>query len=643
MRELVFGCRKISPGHVTAEAVCSKEEILFYHADFEAGIITEKGHDLEGKSISGKIVVFPGGKGSSVVQADGLYNLVQNSKAPVGFIVRFLDTVLVSTAVVMEIPMVWKVDDSFWSEIQDGDLVKLDADHECVTIIRQQEEKMKDLILTGSGLTVEDVYQVAYEGRKVKIDEAAYARLARGRAVMTGLAEGGKAIYGLNRGVGWNKDRGMEESALAAYNRNLIRTHCLGAGPWHEDAEVRAMMCIRLNQILLGACCATDELADLYRDFLNHGITPQVPSRGSMGDDDIATLSHIGMAFIGEANVSYQGKIVSSKEAMEAEGIGRYVMELKDAHTVILSNAQGEAMTALLVKETEKLLDMSQLIYCLDYEGLNGNVEQMREEVNALRGLPGQIKCAAQCRKFLAGSYLYEPDEDRALQDALSFRDGFCVTGAVWDTLGFVRRFLDIQLNSTSDNPCVLPDSEETSVTANFETPTLAFGVEMLACALATWSKTIVHRMLRMTDPAFTHLTRYLAPWDNASLGFATIMNTYANLDAENRHLAMPSSMDFYSLEGGIEDRGTNLPYAAQKAMRILDNIRRLTGIEALYAAQAVDLRRQKKDIRLGEYTEKVYNTIRDSIPFFGEDRNMYLEMEAAYALIRSEKLLEII
>ena len=137
MRETVFGCRKISPGLAAAEAVCSKEEILFYHADFESGVITEKGHDLEGKSIAGKIVVFPGGKGSSVVQADGLYNLVQNDCAPAGFIVRFLDTVLVSTAVVMEIPMVWKVDDGFWTEVRDGDMIKLDADNESVTVIKQ--------------------------------------------------------------------------------------------------------------------------------------------------------------------------------------------------------------------------------------------------------------------------------------------------------------------------------------------------------------------------------------------------------------------------------------------------------------------------------------------------------------------------
>lgn len=507
----------------------------------------------------------------------------------------------------------------------------------------RKDKNMEKLVLTGQGLTEEAVWQVACLDRQVEIASEAFERLARGREIMTGLAEGGKAIYGFNRGVGWNKDRGMEESALVAYNKKLIRSHCLGVGPWHKDAEVRAMMVIRLNQMLIGACCATDRLAEMYRDFLNCHITPRVPERGSMGDDDITTLSHIGMAFIGEAEVSWRGRIVNAKEAMDAERIAPYVMDLKDAHTVILSNAQGEALTSILVHETEELLHMSQLVYCMNYEGLNGNIEQMRPEVNALRGLPGQEYCAAECRRFLEGSYLHTPDEDRALQDALTFRDGFCVAGAVRDALGFVRQFLEIQLNSTSDNPCVLLEQGETSVTANFETPTLAVGVEMLGNALATLSRTIVYRMLRMTDPAFTHLTRYLAPWDDSSLGYATIMNTYANLDAENRHLAMPSSMDFLPLEGGIEDRGTNLPFAAQKVRKIVDNLRWLVGMEALYAAQAIDLRKQKKAITLGRVTGKAYEAFRERISFLGEDRNMHLEMQQAYDFIASRKLMEII
>lgn len=140
MKHKIYSCRKISPGRTTAPAVCSSEEILFYHADPATGVINEAGHCLEGKSVAGAVVVFPGGKGSSVVQADGLYNLEQSGKAPAGFIVRYLDTVLVSTAVIMEIPMVWKAEEAFWEEVRDGDRILLDADGETVTILDVSEE-----------------------------------------------------------------------------------------------------------------------------------------------------------------------------------------------------------------------------------------------------------------------------------------------------------------------------------------------------------------------------------------------------------------------------------------------------------------------------------------------------------------------
>lgn len=132
--EKIYRCRRVSPGCVTAKLVRSGEEILFYHADPVTGVITETGHDLEGRSVAEAVVAFPGGKGSSVVQADGLYNLEQNGTSPRGLIVRFLDTVLVSTAIIMEIPMVWGVEEEFWREVKDGDMVTLDADHERVIL-----------------------------------------------------------------------------------------------------------------------------------------------------------------------------------------------------------------------------------------------------------------------------------------------------------------------------------------------------------------------------------------------------------------------------------------------------------------------------------------------------------------------------
>lgn len=506
---------------------------------------------------------------------------------------------------------------------------------------------MEELVLNGEKLTLEEVWEVACQGRRVRIAEEAYARLAKGREIMEELSRSGKPIYGFNRGVGWNKDRDVEEESMEQYNEKLIKSHSLGVGPYNTEEEVRAMMVIHLNNVLIGTSCCSDELANRYRDFLNCRIHPRIPRRGSVGEADITTLSHMGLAFSGEGPVFYRGELMDAREAIEKEGLSPYRLSLKDGHTIILSNAQGEAVTALLVKETEELLKMANQVYCLNYEGLNGTLESMRQDVNELRGIPGQAECAEECRSYLEGSYLWEPCSDRELQDPLTFRGGFSINGTVLDALSFVKKYLSIQLNSPSDNPCIMLKDRQTCVTSNFETTTLAVGVEMLSIALSHMSKAICYRMIKMTDPSFTHLTRFLAPWDDGSLGYATIQNTYTALDVENRFLANPSSMDFYPMEGMIEDHGSNLPLTANKALKMLDNLRYLVGMEALYAAQAVDLRQQKyrregrEPFRLGKGTGRTYQTIRREIPFLDRDRNMHEEINRAYRLIRSGGLLK--
>jgi uncharacterized protein len=122
-------CRKISEGKVDGEVIVSKDSVCFYLVEPETGVVVEKNHDIEGKSIAGKILVMPSGKGSSVVQADGLFKLAKNDKAPKAMIIEHADTVLVTGAIIMEIPMVHKVEAKFYKTVLDGDVVSLDADN----------------------------------------------------------------------------------------------------------------------------------------------------------------------------------------------------------------------------------------------------------------------------------------------------------------------------------------------------------------------------------------------------------------------------------------------------------------------------------------------------------------------------------
>ena len=181
-------------------------------------------------------------------------------------------------------------------------------------------------------------------------------------------------------------------------------------------------------------------------------------------------------------------------------------------------------------------------------------------------------------------------------------------------------------------------DKKNLYVNSNFETTTLAVGVEMLSIALGHLSRTVNYRMIKMSMPDFTGLTRFLAPRDGSAHGYSTIQNTYSALDAENRSLINPSSVDFYHMQGGIEDHASNLPLAASKGLQLVDNLRYLVGMEALNAAQAVDLR---PGIRLGKYTQIAYDTIRSHIPTLSSGRNVYEDIRRAYDLVCSGELLK--
>ena len=132
-----FACREISRGVVEGEVLLSMDQILFYHTDPVTGMVTEHGHCLNGVSVRDRILVFPGGKGSSVVQMDGLYKLELNHSAPLGFIVQEPDTVLVSSAIIMKLPMVDRIEEDFYHTIQSGDLIRIDTIHETVEVLRK--------------------------------------------------------------------------------------------------------------------------------------------------------------------------------------------------------------------------------------------------------------------------------------------------------------------------------------------------------------------------------------------------------------------------------------------------------------------------------------------------------------------------
>ncbi len=494
------------------------------------------------------------------------------------------------------------------------------------------------ILLDGSNLTIEETHRIATGQIEVEIAESAIEKLIKSRELVFRLADQDVPIYGFTVGVGWNKDKKVFGKYFEEYNRNLIYAHCVAVGPLLAEEKVRAVMLARLNTLLSARTGIQLDIVEMYRQFLNRRIHPVVPERGSVGEGDISNLPHIGLAMIGEGDVFYKGNRVPALQALEAEGLKPVVLGPKDGLSIVSSNALSAGTGALVLEKAQHLLDMANAVFALSLEGFDGNVTPFRREPNEARQMKSQIRCAAAIRKLLDGSYLGTKGITKSLQDPLSYRCAAAINGTVMDALDYVTPLLTIQLNSTDDNPCVIVEAEEIISCCNFEITNWVLGFEMLGQAVAHLARSACHRTIKLSNPTFTNLPRFLSPNEGSVQAYQTIQKPFTSLDAEIRHLMNPVSTDYFSVAGEMEDHATNAPYVVEKTAKIIDNAFYILGIEAMHAAQAVDLR---QGIKIGAGSQKLYDALRSRIPFLDKDRPLSPDIQAAYEVLTDRDLLK--
>ena len=522
--------------------------------------------------------------------------------------------------------------------------------------------------LTGKTLTQDEAWRVA-EGEEVVIAPEALKQVTDSNRLVMTAARQGVEIYGLTVGVGLNKDHKlfeasgeMTETARQAsidFNRNILRSHSVGYGAHLPKETARLAMVVRLNTLLTGRSGAQPYVAELYRDFLNKGITPVIPTRGSIGDADITLASHLGSVMMGEWRAEVDGKVVSGAEALRMKGIRPLVPEGKDGLAILSTNSVGIAMTMSAMREMRRVLELSPVVYGLTLEGMNGNVAPFLAQTVKSHPLAGLSEAATEMRATLKGSYLWEKDPTRALQDPLSFRTTIYTISEAKRALNDLDELVNVQINSSDDNPGVIlnaskEDLESSQVaqyfvkgeglegaiipSANFEPLPIAIAAERAAIALGHVAHNSLHRTLRLDEDRFSGLSRYLAgPNNTAGHSFGATEDSMVSIYAENVELANPVSLASTPVEGNIEDSASNLPRVANRLERSASNLIDLYAMEMLHNTQAIDLRKMKRsDVKLSEKTQALYDAYRKVVPFVEKDRIFSEDLEAGIKLLKS-------
>ena len=509
---------------------------------------------------------------------------------------------------------------------------------------------MKTIHIDGNSLSLEAVREVALarEGYNVQLAGDAREAVQRARAVVDALVAGNKLSYAITTGVGKLSDVRIAGPQIREMQVNLIRSHAVGVGEPLSIAEVRAMMLLRANSLAKGNSGVRTEIIDCICELLNRGVTPFVPSQGSVGaSGDLAPLAHLALALIGEGEcLDERGKRIPTADALRKAGVKSLVLEAKEAVSLINGTQGMLAVGILQLLASEILVDTADVLSAMSLDALQGTDVAFDPRIHRVRPHAGQVKSAANLCRMLEGSELRESHRDCGrVQDAYSMRCIPQVHGAVRDTLAHCRRVMEIEVNSAVDNPLVFPegDTAEGDILSggNFHGEPVAFALDFLSIALSALAGISERRLERLVNPALNEgLPPFLAPGAGMNSGFMMPQVTAAALVSENKVLAHPASVDSITTSGNKEDFVSMGMTAAMKLKRIVDNTRNAMAIEAMAAAQALDF---KAPLKTGPRGQAAHAAIRKVCERMDQDRVMYQDFERLSELIASGTLAQVL
>jgi histidine ammonia-lyase len=526
---------------------------------------------------------------------------------------------------------------------------------------------MTTISIDGFTLTAQQVVAVARDGNvKVGLAPASRAALKESRDYIeaTWMHDEAPMMYSFNTGVGLLKDTRIKVEHIELFQTQLIMAHAAGMGePFSEEAS-RATMLLRANAFASNYSAPRVEVVDRLLAFLNAGIHPIMPQKGSVGaSGDLAPLAYLSAAIAGfeQAEVMYQGKRMSAPEAITLAGIGevKFGLKAKDASALINGCTVSLAVAVLAAHDARNLLKDACLSLGLTLEAMRAEMSAFDPRIHQARPHAGQIKTAAIIRNLLTGSTrathearaVQFPEELRRtdipytarIQDVYSLRCAPQVYGPVFDALDYIDTIVDKEINSATDNPLIFGKDGggfEIISGGNFHGQYLAQAMDLLAMAVADLGSICERRVARLIDPTLSWgLPRNLMSGvRGVNTGYPVVQCSLSSLVMENRTLCMPGSVDSIPAKGNSEDHVSNSTWCARKAATVVANTQYIIGVEMLLAAQALTMTESLlPGVVLGKGTKATYDEVRRQIPAcLDGDRWFHDDVQIAQSFVTS-------
>ena len=496
------------------------------------------------------------------------------------------------------------------------------------------------VILTPGAATLAQLQDIWSGQKSVALCPSSHARINAAAALVAKAAAGDEAVYGVNTGFGKLASVKIATQDVATLQRNLILSHCCGVGDPLDIATTRLMMVLKLLSVGRGASGVVMSTVDIMQVMLAKGVTPVIPSQGSVGaSGDLAPLAHMAAAMIGEGEAIYEGTRMSAGAALAKAGITPIVLGAKEGLALINGTQFSTACALVGLWGAWQNAATSVVTCALSTDAIMGSTAPLQDAIHTLRGHAGQIAVARAQRAVMDGSEIREShvDGDTRVQDPYCIRCQPQVTGAAMDVLHFAARTLEIEANAVTDNPLVLVDDNMIVSGGNFHAEPVGFAADQIAVAVSEIGAIAQRRVALMVDPTLSFdLPPFLTPDPGLNSGLMIAEVTTAALMSENKHLANPCTTDSTPTSANQEDHVSMAAHAARRLLRMNANLNVILGVEAMCGVQGIEFR---APMQTSAPLQAAMATLRADVPTIVEDRYMAPLIEAATALVGSGAL----
>ncbi|MBO6509443.1 MAG: histidine ammonia-lyase [Roseibium sp.] len=503
---------------------------------------------------------------------------------------------------------------------------------------------MSTLTLTPGIVSLADLEDIYRNQRPVRVDRASEDAINLAAERVAIAARGEEAVYGVNTGFGKLASVKIAAEDTATLQGNLILSHCCGVGEALDRTTTRLMMVLKLLSLGRGASGVRFEVLQLIEDCLEKGVTPVVPSQGSVGaSGDLAPLAHMTAVLIGEGEAEFGGERLPGRVALERAGLTPVVLGPKEGLGLINGTQFSTACALVGLFDSWRLAEATLVTASLSTDAIMGSTAPLLPEIHELRGHRGQIEVARAMRDIMAGSEIREShrEGDTRVQDPYCIRCQPQVAGACVDLLRMAARTLEIEANAATDNPLVLIEADRIVSGGNFHAEPVAFAADQIALAIAELGAIAQRRIALMVDPTLSFdLPPFLARDPGLNSGMMIAEVTTAALMSENKHLANPCSTDSTPTSANQEDHVSMAAHGARRLTRMSTNLAQILGVELLCAIEGIE---HRAPLTTSPALQSVITRLRETVPPLEKDRYLAPDLEVAADLVKSRELVSVL